>query len=91
MYVCGISTSIIYRKASVNILCLVWFGSSRNNLAQLLIQARNSGSWTVRSLLVCNTIDLSVSMPPENFYYFKKVKKTSSRHQHTFITICSTV
>jgi len=34
-----------------NILCLVWFGSDRNKLAQLLIRARNIFARTVRSLL----------------------------------------
>jgi len=38
------------KLTNANILCLVQFGSGRNKLVQLLIQSRNSGSWTIRSL-----------------------------------------
>jgi len=39
------------KLTNVNILCLVRFGSGRNKLVQLLIWSRNSGGWTIRSLL----------------------------------------
>ena len=35
------------KLTNVNILRLVWFGSGRNKLVQLLIQSRNSSGWTV--------------------------------------------
>jgi len=40
------------KLTNANILCLVRFGSSQNKLMQLLIQSRNSGGRTTRSLLM---------------------------------------
>jgi len=39
------------KLTNANILCLVWFGSGRNKLVQLLIRSRNSGDQTIRSLV----------------------------------------
>ena len=45
---------------NANILCLVRFVSGRNKLVQLLIQSRNSGRQTVRSLVVVAVVTTSV-------------------------------
>jgi len=40
------------KLTNTNILCLVRFGSSRNKFVKLMIRSRNSGSQTVRSLVI---------------------------------------
>jgi len=40
------------KLTNANIPCLVRFGSGRNKLVQLLTRSRNSGSRTIRSLLI---------------------------------------